>query len=235
MLEPTELQVAPIRADSVIFLQSADRILHIEFQTDPKEDVPFRMADYRLRLYRRFPDKKIYQVVIYLRKTNSALAWTTTFDLPQLHHEYNVIRLWEVSTQQFLNAPGLLPFAVLSQTENPVNVLEQVVERIQEIQDPKEQSNIVATTAILAGLVLDKITIRRLLREEIMKESVIYQDIQAEGEANLVLRQLHQRFGEIPQNLSEQIRELSVEQIENLAEALLDFESLTDLVNWLNQ
>ena len=34
VIEPTELQVAPIRADSVIFLQSKDVILHIEFQTD---------------------------------------------------------------------------------------------------------------------------------------------------------------------------------------------------------
>ena len=115
-----------------------------------------------------------------------------------------------------------------------LTVLEQVVKRIEEIQDPKEQGKIVATTAILAGLVLDKITIRRLLREEIMKESVIYQDIQAEEAANLVHRQLRRRFGEIPQNLSEQIRELPVEQIENLAEALLDFESLADLISWLN-
>ena len=36
VLEPTELQVDPIRADSVIFLQSKDIILHIEFQTNPK-------------------------------------------------------------------------------------------------------------------------------------------------------------------------------------------------------
>ena len=70
--------------------------------------------------------------------------------------------------------------------------------------------------------------------EVTMKESVIYQDIQAEGATNVVLRLLRRRFGEIPQNLSEQIRELSVEQIENLAEALLDFESLADLVSWLN-
>jgi predicted transposase/invertase (TIGR01784 family) len=67
-LEPTELLIDPIRVDSLIFLQSEDLILHIEFQTDPKEDIPFRMADYRLRIYRRFPRKRVYQVVIYLRK-----------------------------------------------------------------------------------------------------------------------------------------------------------------------
>jgi len=81
----------------------------------------------------------------------------------------------------------------------------------------------------------------RLLKEEIMKESVVYQDILAEGEvkgiqkgeANLVLKQLNRRLGDIPVNLTEQIREMSVEQLENLGEALLNFQSLEALVEWL--
>ena len=109
VLEPTELQVDPIRADSLIFLQSSNLILHIEFQTSPKDDVPFRMADYRLRLYRRFPNKRIYQVVIYLRQTNSPLVWQDSFELPELVSRYNVIRLWEVPSEQLLTKPGLLP------------------------------------------------------------------------------------------------------------------------------
>ncbi|MEG3438459.1 hypothetical protein V0288_15110 [Pannus brasiliensis CCIBt3594] len=40
VLEPTELFVEPIRADSLIFLQSDDLIVHIEFQTDPDPDIP---------------------------------------------------------------------------------------------------------------------------------------------------------------------------------------------------
>jgi predicted transposase YdaD len=34
-INPTELNVEPIRADSVLFLRSAELILHIEFQTFP--------------------------------------------------------------------------------------------------------------------------------------------------------------------------------------------------------
>jgi predicted transposase YdaD len=40
-LESSELSVEPIRADSVIFLQSDHEILHAEFQVDPKDNVPF--------------------------------------------------------------------------------------------------------------------------------------------------------------------------------------------------
>jgi predicted transposase/invertase (TIGR01784 family) len=52
-LEPRELSTEPIRADSLTFLESQDVILHLEFQTRPDDTIPFRMADYYLRLYSR--------------------------------------------------------------------------------------------------------------------------------------------------------------------------------------
>ena len=55
-----------------------------------------------------------------------------------------------------------------------------------------------------------------------------------QGEAKLVLRQLQRRFGEIPQNLEEIIRSLPVERLEDLGLAFLDFDTLTDLDNWLH-
>jgi predicted transposase YdaD len=39
-LKPSELLLDPIRADAMILLQSNNVILHIEFQTIPKEEVP---------------------------------------------------------------------------------------------------------------------------------------------------------------------------------------------------
>ena len=76
-LEPSELSVEPIRADSVIFLESTKIILHLEFQTEPNKNMPFRMADYKLRLYRKFPERQIYQVVIYLNPSKSSLVFET--------------------------------------------------------------------------------------------------------------------------------------------------------------
>jgi DNA-binding transcriptional regulator GbsR (MarR family) len=76
--------------------------------------------------------------------------------------------------------------------------------------------------------------VKQILKEEIMKESVIYQDIQAEEAAKLVFRQLNRKIGNISQKLAQEIRELPVEQIENLGEALLEFESEQDLQKWLS-
>ncbi len=181
-LSPTELSLEPIRADALILLQSDEVVLHIEFQTKPDDDMPFRMADYRLRVYRRFPKKRMHQVVIYLDKTESEKVYQTTFTAGSLRHEFSVIRLWEQPPEVFLAAPGLLPFAVLSATENKVATLQQSSAAVDKIADRRKQSNIAAASAILAGLVLEQEVIRRLFRKDIMRESVIYQQIKTEGE-----------------------------------------------------
>ena len=180
-IEQSELAVEPIRADSVIFLESAEIILHIEFQTEPNQNIHFRMTDYRLRLYRKYPERKVHQVVIYLSPSKSPLVHETTFNLEELRHKFNVIRLWEQPTTIFQQYQGLLPFATLSQTNAPEETLRQVARQIENIADKQLQSNVAASTAIISGIALSKEIIKRLLRSDIMKESVIYQEILHEG------------------------------------------------------
>ena len=103
--------------------------------------------------------------------------------LKELNHRFNVIRLWEQPTEIFQNYLGLLPFAALSQTDNPEETLKQVARQIENIADKQVQSNVAASTAIISGIALNKEIIQRLLRSEIMKESVIYQEILLEGKA----------------------------------------------------
>ena len=58
---------------------------------------------------------------------------------------------------------------------------------------------------------------------------------QQEGELKMVLRQLDRRFGVLPVDRRAQIQALSRRQIEDLADALLDFATIADLDSWLNQ
>jgi hypothetical protein len=62
----------------------------------------------------------------------------------------------------------------------------------------------------------------------------IEQGMQREG-ATLVLRLLNRRFGQVTTSVEKQIRQLSVKQLEDLGEALLDFENEADLLHWLSQ
>ncbi len=244
-LSPSELSLEPIRADALLLFQSEDLVLHIEFQTLPKPDIPFRMLDYRVRVYRRFPDKAMRQVVIYLQKTRSDLAWQTTFTLEKTQHQFEVIRLWEQSPDTFLNTPGLLPFAILSQTDDQEAVLRQAAERIRAIPTQRTKSNLTATTALLSALVLDEATIRRILMNDILQETGLYRSIKAEGRAealqealqrekSMILRQLTIKVGDIPETEWQRVNQLPLDQLEVLGEKLLNFSNLNSLIEWLN-
>ena len=74
-----------------------------------------------------------------------------------------------------------------------------------------------------------------------LKETHVYREIKQEGREEgredearaLVLRLLSRRVGELPQDVRSHVEALSVEQLEDLGEALLDFTSLDDLQTWL--
>ncbi|MHC5753331.1 DUF4351 domain-containing protein [uncultured Nostoc sp.] len=66
-----------------------------------------------------------------------------------------------------------------------------------------------------------------------LEEPRAIREAKEEGERKVVLRQLNRLVGAIPDALLFQIQELSVEQLEALGDALLDFSSLADLEGWL--
>ena len=239
----SELSIEPIRADYVTFLQLQERILHLEFQTklESTPPLPLRMLDYWVRLYRlyRLP---VTQVVVLLLPPTPETVIETSFNIETTRHEYRVMRMWEENPEIFLNDEALLPLAPLAATKQPPILLQQVVERVNQLSVEK-RAEISAYTQILAGLKYKKDLIRQIFREEIMRESVIYQEILSEGEQrgretegrSLVLRQLTRRVGELPQEVRQRIETLSLEQLENLGEALLDFQGMADLEAWFSR
>ena len=59
------------------------------------------------------------------------------------------------------------------------------------------------------------------------------QEGKQEGEQNLVVRLLQKRVGNLPEEIRKKIQTLSLNQLESLGEALLDFTAIEDLLNWL--
>jgi predicted transposase/invertase (TIGR01784 family) len=178
-LLPKELSIEPIRADSMILLQSLKIILHLEFQTDPDPDMPFRMADYALRIYRKFPDRQLVQVVIYLRKTTSRKVYETRFAANNFVHEFRVVRLWEQETEPFLESTGLLPYAALTDTDDREGVLREVARKIEEIDSRREQGNLMTIAAVMGALSLENDVVERIFRRDIMQASPMYHQLKA--------------------------------------------------------
>jgi predicted transposase/invertase (TIGR01784 family) len=181
ILQPTELSLEPIRADNVMLFEGESDILHMEWQTDPKQVVPARLADYRLRLHRYAPNKTIHQVVIYLRKTDSPRVHQDYFEIAGMYAEYRVIRIWEVPVEELMQYPGLLPFAALGKTDNPERALRSAVQKMKRVKDIERQHEVLGAAYLLSGLVLDTSTIGKIIRRDVMRESVTYQAVLEEG------------------------------------------------------
>ncbi len=101
-----------------------------------------------------------------------------------------------------------------------------------------------------ASFVLEKELVQQMMRWDVtvLRESPWYQEIFLEGEnkgcqqgkqvgvlreQSLSLHQLTRRIGKIAPALRSQIQALSLTQIEELGEALLDFSNPADLDDWL--
>ncbi len=91
--------------------------------------------------------------------------------------------------------------------------------------------------ANLANLSLEEL-------EDVEKEQMLIEDRRGEilkgkeeglqeGQVRLIIRQLERRLGAIDPDTQTRISELSIEQLENLGEALLDFSTSADLIAWL--
>ena len=240
----TELSSEPIQADALSLLQSTNQILHLEFQTLPPSEppLPFRMLDYWVRLHRKYRCP-IEQVVIFLKSTTSQMVFNNEFRDINTWHRYRIIRLWEQDPQALLANRALLPLATLARSNRPNLLLEQVVAEVDRIEEQGQRGTLAACVDVLAGLRFEKDLVRRLLSEEIMEESVTYQDIIQKGRQRgkqeeavlIVMRLLTLRLGLLDPVLQQRIEGLSITRLEELSEALLDFKTATDLAVWLDQ
>lgn len=238
----TELSIEPIRADYVTFLNTQERILHLEFQVNVATDppLPLRMLDYWVRLHRRYR-LPVTQVLVLLRPPSEKTVIESEFCLEGTRHEYRVVPMWEQDPASFLQDPALLPLATLAATKEPEQLLSQVVRQISKIESLELRQEVAICAQMLAGLKFNKSIIRQLFRGEIMRESVIYQEIEREAiekglrqEAlSFTSRLIRHKFGDLSPSIQVQIQGLSVEQLESLGEAILDFSSVADLVAWL--
>ena len=242
------------RADSVILHAGSatkpNQLLHLEFQSRPDRQMPERMLEYWIRLW-RLHGKPIHQVVLYLKKTNSPLVQVDQLQVGDTRHRYGVVRLWEQDPQPLLQNPALLP------------------DRVAAIKNPVLQMEIAGGCHLLAGLGFSQELINAYFTMGILDDSVTYQaavaeytrrgrlegeqrgrqqglkegerqgekrglnqGLQQEAQA-LVLRLLPRRCGQLSHEQELAVRALPLEKLEALAEALLDFDGPEPLDAWL--
>ena len=201
-----------------------------------------------LRLYRAtFSD---WCVVIIYPSQNLEQAIATPYDIllssPKVHRVY----LNDLPHIQALpSGLALMRLTILDEQDAPPAARE-IIERSQNESAPIHRVIIELLTTILVY----KFT--HLSREEVetmlgftatdLKQTRFYQEAKEEGEQRgrqegrqegelaLILRQLTRRFGVMPEALRHEIQVLSIAELENLGEALLDFSTVNEIYQWLS-
>ncbi len=119
-----------------------------------------------------------------------------------------------------------------------INSETEVVESARFLLGQAQQQSEQAIIDLVTTIIVYKFS--NLSREEIaamlglnLEEPRAIREAKEEGERTIILRLLNRRVGEIPNGLLSQIQEFSVEQLEALGDALLDFSTLADLEGWL--
>jgi predicted transposase YdaD len=247
-VEKTELTREPIRADAAIFSHADNEILHIEFQTTMQSDVPIplRFLDYYVGFKRQHPARRVRQVLVILTPTDEAIP--DRYEDEYTTHRYLVVKLWEQDPAALLQHEGLLPLATLCRTASGETLLNEVAGQINQIKSSQRRREAMNWSRVLAGLRYNKRLIFETLKEnDMLEESVIYQDIFKKGEKRgkregrqeegqlIVQRLLERRFGKLTPGVLRQIEGLAVAQLEELCEALLEFQTRQDMVAWFKQ
>jgi predicted transposase YdaD len=163
----------------------------------------------------------------------------------QSRQDYCVINLWEVDAEIVFerSLDTLLPFVPILRNGGAP---ETVRRALAELQQNDELVELESLLGFFASFVLDTELVSQIMRWDmtVLRESPWYQEILQEGrkdgiqegidhERSLILRQLTRRIGPIAPSQETQIRSLSLPQLGDLGEALLDFTQPTDLENWL--
>lgn len=140
---------------------------------------------------------------------------------------------------------------IVAESEDTVTQAQALLSRTR-TQDQTE-TKIAAIIELIETIVVYKFP--QLSREEIermlglseLRKTKVYQEALQEGRQegrqegalregqSLILRQLNCRLGEVSPSVQTQIQVLSLDQLEALGEALLDFSELADLVRWLQE
>ena len=226
----------------------------VQFQRDEElyERICAETSLYFYRNRKRFCDWQV--VIIYPSRNteqNDIYPHRGFLNSPQVHRVY-LDELGDI--QELPLGLGVMLLTTLEESQAPAVARYLLTRTHEEIVTPSSQAMMEMITTIMVykfenlsrrevesmlGITLKETRVYREVKEE-GREEGIKQGIEQGREQgleqatlNLVIRQLTKRFGKISQKMRKSISALPLSVVEELSEALLDFQSLDDLQSWL--
>jgi predicted transposase YdaD len=252
----SELPGTTVAVDQVFQVTLADNreiVFHMEFQgRRSHEPMPWRMLDYMPRLASTY-HLPLESVVLYIGRgagaDDTGLYHVEGLDgTAVLSWRYRVIRLWQMPAEELLAVEPVAPLVLVGQTQiaQPEVILPTVVTRLRHVTDIELRSRLF--TALLALLPEEEMItmVERWLEHEDLVMELPYlqrireegrqeghqeghQEGRREGEAEMLLRLLHIRFGNLPTDTVARVHAAAPETLLHWSERVLTATTLDEV------
>jgi predicted transposase/invertase (TIGR01784 family) len=250
--ESVEIKETAFRIDGVFLppdTASNKIIFFAEFQCQTDEDLFHRFfSESLLYLYRnQVAYDDWYGIIIFAKRsfepkdTHTHRAFLNSDQLQRIYLDE-----LDASIQQPIGVQ-LVQLITMAES-NAIDQAKQLIERTKNEEMPlfskQEIIDLITTITVYKFINLSRQEVETMLGLR-LEDSRVYQEAKAEGKVegisegqlqegrSLVLRLLDRRIGTVAPKLQSQIEVLSLTNVEALGEALLDFTTEADLVNWL--
>ena len=243
-----EIKEKAFRFDGIFIPDQKDKpIYFVEVQFQNKPDFYWEfIAEINLYLNQYKPVQDWKAIALFAQRRFEV----TTLSIYQQEFINNgrIIPLYLDEVRSGSIGVGLIQLIIAQEAQTPI-LVQQLLQRARtEIADSSVARDIID---LLETVLVSKFA--QLSREEIqsmfllsdIKQTRVYQEAKQEGrqegrqegertgEVRLVLRLLSKRVGIISDRSIEIINSLTLEQLDDLGDALLDFGNIADLDNWL--
>ncbi len=248
------LMKAHLRGEDAFFL------IHVENQSTAQSDFPKRMFRYFARLTEKY-DLPVYPVVVFSYDTpRRPVPNRFVVAFPKetvLQFKYKVIQLNRLPWRRFVRQENPVASALMAKMKMSAKDRPKVKAECLRLLATLKLNP--ARTKLIGGFVdsylkltaeemkqyqraVDKFApTERIATMEITtswEQMGISQGISqgiTQGKETLILRLLRRRIGSVPDTLTARLDPLTAGQLDDLGEALLDFRTVADLQQWLDQ
>ncbi|MBD2204131.1 DUF4351 domain-containing protein [Calothrix sp. FACHB-1219] len=243
-----------------VYLQNGQEtwvLIHVEVQSQEEADFAARMYTYNYRIYDRYKKSVASLAILGDEKANwrpeqfgySLFGCRLNFQFPIIKLIDYQPRLLELDNDNNPFATVVMAHLAALNTRNDRNNRKQqklaLVQRLYEKGfEEQDVINLIAFVDWMLTLPPNleaefKLEIQQLEARRRMKYVTSFErsgiEIGKQQEAlSLVTRLLNRRLVNVDEALLEQVRSLTINELETLAEDLLDFTSMADLTNWLS-
>jgi Domain of unknown function (DUF4351)/Putative transposase, YhgA-like len=228
-------------------------LIHVEVQSQEESDFAARMYTYNYRIYDRYKKSVASLAILGDDRDNwrpqqfgySLFGCTLNFQFPIIKLIDYQQRLSELenNTNPFATVV-MAHLAALNTRNDRNNRKEQKLALVQRLYEKGFEGQDIVNLVRFVDWMLTlppnleaefKLEIQQIEARRRMKYVTSFERIAKLEEAlSIVTRLLNRRLGTLDEALLEQVRSLSIGELEALSEALLDFTSITDLTNWLS-